>query len=42
MLEFWGGRANSLGVGSSGGEGVIVVVGGSREVTLIVLEVVFI
>ena len=42
VLEFWGGRANSLGVGSCGGEGVVVVVGSTREVALVVLEIILV
>ena len=42
MLEFWGRGANSLGVGSCGGEGVVLVVGRTREVALIVLELILV
>ena len=42
VLEFWGGGANSLSGGSCRSEGVVVVVGSTREVALVVLEVILI
>ena len=42
VLEFWGGGANSLSGGSCRSEGVVIVVGSTREVTLVVLEVILV